>query len=112
MANAVGVAGEHDQDLGEDDERQDLAEGRGYAALLGVEQRQAEQDQQSGDTGRHVQLSGLRRSGGNAVAADERLIDAEVEAEQVLAEDGKTEHDEGKADQPGERADRPEGEAE
>jgi hypothetical protein len=110
--NAVGVAGEHDQDLGEDDERQDLAEGRGYAALLGVKQRQAEQDQQSGDTGRHVHLSGLRRSGGNAVAANERLIDAKVETQQVLTEDGQTEHNEGKADQPGERADRPESEAE
>ena len=47
-----------------------------------------------------------------SVGADQGLIEAEIEAEQVLAEDGKAEHDEGNADHPGERADRPEGEAE
>ena len=57
-------------------------------------------------------VTGLRRTGGNAVAANERLIDAKVETQQVLTEDGQTEHNEGKADQPGERADRPESEAE
>ena len=49
------------------------------AALLGVEQRQPEQDQRAGDAGGHVQLAGLRRAGGDAVAAHQRLIDAEIE---------------------------------
>ena len=80
-------------------------------AALGVEQRQPEQDQRAGDAGGHTQLAGLRRAGGDAVAAHERLIDAERKSEQVLAEDGKTEHDQGEANQPGERPNRPEGQA-
>ena len=84
----------------------------GDAALLGVEQRQPEQDQQAGDAGGQVHLFGLRRPGGDAVAAHQRLIEAEIEAEQVLAEDGEAEHDQGEPDQPRQRADGPEGEAE
>ena len=45
-----------------------------------------------------------------AVGAHQRLIEAELEAEQVLAEDGETEHDKSEADQPGNGADRTEGE--
>ena len=59
-----------------------------------------------------MHLAGLRGAGRHAVAANERLVETEIEAQQVLAEDGKTEHDEGKTDQPRQRADRPEGEAE
>ena len=40
------------------------------------------------------------------------MIQAEIEAEQVLAHDEETEDDKGKTDQPGERPERPEGEAE
>ena len=81
-------------------------------ALLGVKQRQAEHDQQSGDAGGEMHLFGLRGAGGNAVAAHQRLVETEIEAEQILAEDGQAEHHQGKADQPRQRADGPEGETE
>ncbi len=58
-----------------------------------------------------MHLFGLRRPGGHAVAAHQRLIEAEIEAEQILAEDGEAEHDQGEPDQPRQRADGPEGEA-
>ena len=58
-----------------------------------------------------MQIFGLRRSGGDAAGADQRLVEAEFEAEQVLTENGKTEHDEGEADQPGDRPYRAEGQA-
>ena len=46
------------------------------------------------------------------LGANQRLVDAEVEAEQILGHDCEPQDDEGKADQPRERTERPEGEAE
>jgi len=59
-----------------------------------------------------MHLFGLGGPGGHAIAAHQGLVEAKVEAQQVLAENGQAEHHESKADQPRQRADGPEGEAE
>src|SRR5262249_61742598 len=86
---------------------------RGDASLLGVKQREPEQDQRAGNAGRYMQgLARGRGVGEEDLGANQRLVDAEVEAEQILGHDGEPQDNEGKADHSRERTERPEGEAE
>ena len=107
--HAVRVAREHDQHLREQEDGQDLAEGGEYPPPLRVEQRQPEQDQRAGNAWSEPR----RLLGGGGVRRDEGLLDAEVEAEHVLAqEDDKADRDKGERDEPREQAQAPEGEPE
>ncbi len=64
--DAVGVAGEHDQDLREHDEATIWLKAEQRHPALGVEQRQSEQDQRAGEPG--IRAS-LRRVPGGAAAS-------------------------------------------
>src|SRR5262249_51232218 len=73
--DAIGVTREHDQHLGDNDEREDLAERRGDASLLGVKQSEPEQDQRAGNAGRYMQgLARGRGVGEEDLGANQRLV--------------------------------------
>ena len=110
--DAVSVAGEHDQDLRQHDQGDDLAEGGHCLAAFRVHQRQAEQDEGPGDAeGRVGGLSGRFGTRRNRLGRKQHLTEAEIDARQFLAENHKADGHKDEADHPGKQPKPPEGEA-
>ena len=97
--DAIGVAGEHDQHLGQHGDGQDLADGGAEPVALGAQQSEPKQDQRAGVPGRHARAGDV---GGRRRIAKHHPVDAEVKSVQVLEDGCAAEQDERETDEPGE----------
>ncbi len=101
--DAVGVAGEHDQHLGQHGDGQDLADGGAEPVALGGEQGEPKQNERAGVAWRHARRRRLSGAiGGRCPIAEQRLVDTKVKPEQLLDDGCAAEQDEPETDDPGE----------